>query len=86
MSTILWANIGLVAVVNFFNSRPVLIARNVVGTFAEIENLISSSTQLLFDHVKDKEDSHWNWLIHIPCFLRYVNMPRVTKSQVILSM
>ena len=58
--------------------------RNIIGTFSEIGNLIQSSTQLLFDYLKDPEDKFWKWLLLIRKFLRFIRMPSVSESQLLL--
>ena len=75
---------------NHASNRPTLRAKQmkvkgswrIVGTFAELTNLIQSITQLLFDHVKDTNDPYWLWLIQIRKFLRFMLMPKITDSQV----
>ena len=72
------------------NSRPAILlarkmkikkSRKVIGTFSEIENLIRSITQMLYDHIKDTDDEYWLWLLEIRRFVRFVNMPQITESQ-----
>ena len=57
-------------------------SRRVIGTFAELSNLIRSITQLLFNHIKLTNDPFWLWLLQIRHFLRFMLMPKLTNSQV----
>ena len=59
-------------------------SRRIIGTFSEIACLIRSLPQLLFDEIKNTEDPFWKWLLLIRNFLRFVLMPSITESQVIL--
>ena len=54
----------------------------VKGTFSEIENLIRSISQLLFDRIKNTEDKFWIWLMEIRKFLKFVNMFKISDSQI----
>ena len=56
-------------------------SRKIVGTFAEIANLIRSLTQIMYDHIKNRQDEHFLWLIEIRRFLRYMLMPKISETQ-----
>ena len=58
-------------------------SRKVIGTFSEISTLIRSFTQLIFNNILDYEDPYYKWLIEIRCYLRYMQMPSITESQVL---
>ena len=73
------------------NNRPAILrskqmkvkgSRRIIGTFAEVSNLIRSMTQLLYDHIKDTDDPYWQWFLQIRKFLRFMLMPKLTESQV----
>ena len=58
------------------------VSRRVVGTFAEVSNLVRSLTQLLSDHIGDTSNPYWKWLLLIRQYLRFVSMPAMSDSQV----
>ena len=56
--------------------------RNVIGTFAEVSNLIRSITQVAYNHILDHENRYWQWLLSLRRFLRFVTMYQISESQV----
>lgn len=58
------------------------VSRRIIGTFAEISNLVRSFTQLVYDQILDCTNPYWLWLLKIRQFLRYVSMPTISDSQV----
>ena len=52
-------------------------------TPSEVANLIRSSTQVLFDNIKNPKDEFWIWLLLIRKFLRFISMTSLTESQLI---
>ena len=44
-------------------------------------NFICSLPQILYDSIKDTNDDHWIWLLEISLFVRFVNMPKITETQ-----
>ena len=58
-------------------------SRQILGTFAEVSNLIRSSTQVLYDYIKDPNDDYWKWLLLIRKFLKFMLMPEISESQVL---
>ena len=56
--------------------------RNVIGTFAEVSNLIRSFTQVAYNHIQDYENRYWQWLLSLRRFLRFVTMYQISESQV----
>ena len=73
------------------NSRPAILrakkmkiktSRKVIGTFAEVSTLIRSLTQLLYNHLKDVNNPFWQWFLQIRQFLRYMQMPKISDTQI----
>ena len=58
-------------------------SRKVIGTFSEIENLIRSLPQLFYDHLEDTNDEYWLWFLEIHKYVKFVNMPKVSESQLV---
>ena len=40
-------------------------SRRIIGTFAEISNLIRSFPQFAFDSILDTSDEYWRWLLKV---------------------
>ena len=57
-------------------------SRKIVGTFAEVSTLVRLFPQLLFDHISDPQDPLWQFYLKVRGFLQYVQMPRISESQV----